>query len=631
MLLSSCAFSLAGCSGAPFTNSAKTTSIQGAAIQGKVHGGQTVISGANIYLYAANNTGYGNASISLLNSTGSNTQKDSNGNYYVTTGSDGSFGITGDYTCPSAASQLYLYAVGGNPGAGVNPVIGLLAALGPCPAGGTLSPTLYIVINEVTTIAAAYSFAGFATDATHVSSSGTPLALTGIANAFANAANLASINSGNALTTTPAGNGTVPQVLINTLADLLAGCVNTTGIVSGPTNPTVCYTLFNDTLSGGATGTAPTNTATSAIYLAHNPGANLDALGSLFQTLTANLPFQPAITGGSNVNDLTVSIAYTDGSLDKPYSIAVDAAGNVWLGNYGGNSVTELSSLGVDLSGANGFTGGGISSPWGIAMDGQGHVWIANFLVNTVTELSNTGAVLSPGTGYTGGYFSIGGAGINIAIDGTGNVWIPNGNTGVTKLSSAGAGLGSFTGAGLDQPDSVAVDGSGNAWFSNLSNDVSEFSKTGSALSGTNGYADSSGPYGIAIDASGNAWVGAVNGSITKLSSSGSVLYASSSGQNANVFGIDGSGGAWTLGSNGIIGISSAGSILSGPYNYQPPSLYGAQSAAIDGSGDIWLANGGNNSVTEVIGVVTPVITPIAAGLPATPTGNGSSNLGTRP
>jgi streptogramin lyase len=630
-VLSLCVSLLAGCSGAPFATQVKTNSIRGAAIQGKVHGGQTVITGANIYLYAANNTGYGNASISLLNSSGSNTQKDSNGNYYVTTGSDGSFGITGDYTCPSTTSQLYLYATGGNPGAGTNPVIGLLAALGTCQANSTLSPTLYIVINEVTTVAAAYALSGFATDATHVSSSGTPLALTGIANAFANAGNLASITTGNALTTTPAGNGTVPQVLINTLADLLAGCVNTTGVVSGPANPTVCYTLFNDTLSGGTTGSVPANTATSAIYLAHNPGANLDALGSLFQTLTADLPFQPAITSGSKVNDLTVSIAYADSSLDKPYSIAVDAGGNVWLGNYNGNSVTELSSLGVDLSGVDGFTGGGISNPWGIAIDGQGHVWIANFLVNTVTELSNTGTVLSPGTGYTGGYFSIGGAGVNIAIDGSGNVWIPNGNTGVAKLSSSGAVLGSFTGTGLDQPDSVAVDGSGNAWFANLSSAVSEFSSTGSALSGTNGYSSGSQPYGVAIDSSGNAWVGAVDGKITKLSPSGSVLDASSSGQNANVFGIDGAGSAWTWGGNGIIGISSSGAILSGPYNYQPPSLYGDQAAALDGSGDIWVANGGNNTVTEVIGAATPVITPIAAGLPATPTGNGSSNLGTRP
>jgi hypothetical protein len=82
-----------------------------------------------------------------------------------------------------------------------------------------------IWVNEVSTIAAAYAMAGFATDTTHVFSSGNSLARTGIENAFANAANLAGIFSGAALATTPAGNGTVPQSTINTLADILGACI----------------------------------------------------------------------------------------------------------------------------------------------------------------------------------------------------------------------------------------------------------------------------------------------------------------------------------------------------------------------------------------------------------------------
>ena len=54
---------------------------------------------------------------------------------------------------------------------------------------------------------------------------------------------------------------------------------------------------------------------------------------------------------------------------------------------------------------------------------------------------------------------------------------------------------------------------------------------------------------------------------------------------------------------------------------------------ALDGSGNLWAASqgGGIIEIVEFIGVATPVITPIAAGLPATPTTDGSSNLGTRP
>ena len=140
---------------------------------------------------------------------------------------------------------MYLYSIGGTQGGVANPVAGLLAA-GNCPSGGSFPSGLYVVVNEVSTIATAYALAGFATDALHISSSGTPLAQTGIFNADANALNLENIATGTALTTTPAGNGTVPQTTINTLANILAACVNSNGASTGPTNPTACYTLFND-------------------------------------------------------------------------------------------------------------------------------------------------------------------------------------------------------------------------------------------------------------------------------------------------------------------------------------------------------------------------------------------------
>ena len=205
-LLSLCLI-FAGCAGTYTTPPAKPS--PGVKLSGSVHGGQQPIVGAHIYLFAANTTGYGQPSVSLLNATVTGLS-DSIG-AYVTTDAQGAFTITGDYSC-TPNTQVYLYALGGNPGAGVNSGAGLLAALGNCPSSGSFLATVpFISVNEVTTVAAAYAMAGFATDATHVSSSGTPLAQTGIANAFANAANLADISTGTALTTTPAGNGTVPQ------------------------------------------------------------------------------------------------------------------------------------------------------------------------------------------------------------------------------------------------------------------------------------------------------------------------------------------------------------------------------------------------------------------------------------
>lgn len=175
---------LVGCSGGSI-GGLDETAVVGAHFTGVVHGGQQPIVGAEIFLFAANTTGYGgnglaasasNASISLLKSA-SNTTQDTNSSdatyndYYVTTGTGGSFAITGDYTC-IPGQQVYLYAQGGNPtypSGSANSAIGLLAALGSCPSGDSFPSTTYVMVNEVSTIATAYALAGFATDALHVS------------------------------------------------------------------------------------------------------------------------------------------------------------------------------------------------------------------------------------------------------------------------------------------------------------------------------------------------------------------------------------------------------------------------------------------------------------------------------
>ena len=336
------------------------------ALTGLVYGGATPIVGAHVYLFAANTTGYGgagiaasssNASVSLLSAAETGTS-DAVG-AYVATGSGGGFSLTGDYTC-SSGQQLYLYALGGG-----NSAAGLMAAIGSCPASG--SPAIFATVNEVTTIAAAYSFAGFATDATHVSSSGTALAQVGIANAFANAANLVSLLNGTALATTPAGNGTVPQTEINTLANVLASCVN-----AGSSCSTLLATATAD---GTATGTKPTDTATAAINIAHHPGANIAALYGLASAAV----FAPALS--AQPNDFSVAIAMAEGTLDNHNGIAIDGAGNAWITNsMVGNSVAKLSPTGLVLSGSGGFTGGGLSEPNGIAIDGSGNAWVANKL-----------------------------------------------------------------------------------------------------------------------------------------------------------------------------------------------------------------------------------------------------------
>ena len=97
--LSLCVLLLSGCSGMPGIAPTETTSnaAAGTALRGMVHGGQSPIVGAHVYLLAANTTGYAgpgipasssNASLSLLN--GATTGHSDSISGYVLTASDSS-------------------------------------------------------------------------------------------------------------------------------------------------------------------------------------------------------------------------------------------------------------------------------------------------------------------------------------------------------------------------------------------------------------------------------------------------------------------------------------------------------------------------------------------------------------
>jgi hypothetical protein len=612
-----------------FTPTQTSNSVPGVALQGRVHGGQQPVVGASVYLYAANTTGYGNASVSLLKA-GAGTSQDGSGNYYVTTVANGAFSITGDYTCPAPTSQVYLYSVGGSAGSGTNSAIGLLAALGTC---STLKSTQFAFVDEVSTVATAFAIAGYATDATHVSSSGSALALTGIANAFATVQNLETLGTGVALATTPNGNGTAPQAEVNTLADVLAACVNSTSSSS-----TGCSTLFSNAMSGSTT---PTDTATAAINIAHNPGANAF---TLYELASATSPFQPILT--TPANDWTMGISYSaTGLTTTPFGLAVDASGNVWV--TGGTFLCEFSPLGVPTP-SSCYTGGGLADAFAVAIDSTGNVWVTNSgggasAIGSVSEFSSTGSVISTGMyGYTAGNLDFP---YGIAIDGNGNVWIANGGRGLvndlTEYDSSGSNVGSspYSGGGMNGPIGVAVDTSNNIWVGNSSNSISEISSGGSPISpATTGYSGgglglgATGTAMVAIDASGNVWTvnygsGGPSGNLTELSSSGSAISPSSGYTGGGLtadpccLAIDGAGNVWVPNSSGatLSEFSSSGTALSPFTGFQSSDLYitvnGAPAIAVDGSGNLWMTNNDLGTLVEVVGAASPVVTPIVANL----------------
>ncbi|HXB62130.1 MAG TPA: hypothetical protein VNU94_04685 [Acidobacteriaceae bacterium] len=562
------------------------------------------------------------ASTSLLTAA-SNTTADSNGNYYVTTDSTGSFSITSDYTCNSG-NQVYLLATGGDSGGGSNSAIGLLAILGNCPVAGTFSSSLFVFMNEVSTVAAAYVMAPFATDATHVYSNPSPLGLTGIQNAFANAASLANLGSGAALAANPAGTATVPQAEINTLANILGACVNSPGPGSSG-----CSTLTNN-IPG-----SPTDTASAAIYLAHNPYPGATQIANLCGNQVPNTLFTPELpcnnnSGNTYPNDFTLSLTFTGNGITQPNDVAIDAAGDAWITSSSSvvNDLTELSPTGIALTGANGITPSGMTAAAKVAIDGTGNIWVTNNDGSAgIVELDSTG------TSVGGSPFDAGTLGLinNIAIDASNNIWLSAGSN-VVELDDTGTPVTNspFTDSTITDAYGIAIDGSSDAWLTNSdTTDVVELSSSGTTVSGSP-YIDSSfvSALGDAVDSDDNVWVanygtGIGDGSISDISIGCCVAHSgltTGSSFGPNGIAVDSAGNVWVSNFySSIVEFNNSGTLLSPSTGYTSDALstVSPDSIAIDGSGDVWVTGyaGGTDIVSEFIGAAAPVVTPVAANL----------------
>jgi len=490
--------SVAGCAIAG--SSVKTVTTGTSAIstpEGRVHGGNQPVTGASIKLYAvgtpATGSGYGVGATPLLTSP-------------VTTDGNGYFSISTLYTCPTPTTQVYIVASGGNPGlSGNNPNLAMMAALGPCPAGGNLLATIpFIDINEVTTVAAVWSLQQFmaapatttalapkiGAPTTTYSNSTTSLAVKsgviGLTNAFTTASVLAAVSNGQSPNPTYAAYATPETAKINTLADILAPCINSTGGVSGDSS--ACGTLFAAVMPSGS-AFAPTDTIQAAWYMARYP---INNVATLYNLVGGSPPFLPDVATGPNnaggFNDTTVAINYapyisgTTYALSEPYWVAIDAYGNAWVDNSGGaGPAAGVAELGADgsalIANTTGYTvsstGGSISqfttyggtapsgsalattfnSPQQIAIDLNNNLWIANeaaviltgtsdvnevqassvaeFFGSTGIGASGVGGSVTAPTGYTVGWQPYG-----LAVDASNNVWVSNGGSSTAVASS---------------------------------------------------------------------------------------------------------------------------------------------------------------------------------------------------
>src|SRR4029077_11408695 len=380
---------------------------------GKVRSGYSkAIAKSAVTLYAVGNA-YGTGASALASAV---------------TDAKGDFALA-SFTCPSAVSETYVVAIGGDAGVGKNSAIGLIAALGPC---GQLATAGQIVINELTTIATEFALAQF----TGITGQnlGAPLSNSGgLKIGLGSFANLADIGgrASSFLTSPTCGTSsslTNNQTLtrLDALANIFASCVQSNGPASW-----ACGKLFADS---GASSSETTLAIAHAI--ASNPKNNV---ADIFQVLTqsANLPFQPTLTTAPDGWELALNFSPSLAELNYPGGLAVDAAGNFWAANRNNNSLSELPA-GDYSCGASNFApaGAAFHSPFQVAFDNDGNVWVANFYdSDSISELPagnlGAGAVNFNSTNTAGAVFDFLD---QITLDVAGNVWMAAGIGGVSEL-----------------------------------------------------------------------------------------------------------------------------------------------------------------------------------------------------
>ncbi len=659
-------------------------------MKGIVHGGQNPITGATIKLYVAGSTGYGSAATYT-------TGNDLLGSDNITTDSNGNFNITGDYTCPSSNSLVYIEASGGNPGlTGTinNTASVLVAALGAC---GNLNNSTFVNINELTTAAAAFALGQFFTP-TYGSGSadtfGAPSTnLIGITNAFATAGNLVNVATGVATTTTvPTTNAdpnyflsTNDQQKLNTIGNILAACVNTTGPSSSG-----CSTLFagvtptNAPLTTSTAATVATDTLQSAVYMSLNP-TSTNAAGSstnltnLFNLQSAFDPFNTALSAAPT--DWTLAVNYFNTNITQLSSAAVDANGDIWFANqatalggfvelnggtgtYGGTpgiTGTVIGAGGAYQSAAVGLSGSLVqpNQPRVVAIDLNGHAWLGDNSKNNVgTDTANYYVIrATSGIGIDAGFAATttctwpgpiteGVTGLyGVAVDPSNNIIIGSITDIVLSISGSAfsetpptaiCGAQGQEGSGTIHPGAtgISINSSSVAYAPTNGNKYTFEFSTNPLAAYTSDPEDTSATsfYGNAFDGNGVLWI--ADNSANKLFTLNGTTYATAvSGGCLNAPrypAVDGYNNIWVASQGSTPGAvceySNNGTLISPAGGYVSHGATLPRGVAIDPSGNVWVTSYPNStsSVTEIVGAAVPVMTPLAAAVK-------NSTIGKRP
>jgi uncharacterized protein (TIGR03437 family) len=409
------------------------------------------------------------------------------------------------------------------------------------------------------------------------------------------------------------------------------------------------YTI--NTVAGGA---LPGNVPGTSAGIGSAQGVAIDSSGNVFIVapnynivlrLDATSGQLTIVAGNGTAGSSGDNGPATSAELDSPQGVAVDSSGNLYIADYNNNRIRKVSNgviatvAGNGAQGSSGDNGPATSAelyyPCGVAVDSSGNLYIADTVNNRIRMVSS-GAIIKGSNGVittvagngTSGYSGDNGAPTSaklyapegVAVDSAGNLYIADsGNNRIRKVSGglittvAGNGTQGYSGdngpatsAELNGPQSVAVDSSGNVYIADLSNNrirkvssgaIATIAGNGTGFGGDNGAPTSAqldAPLAVAVDPAGDVYIADMGNNRIREVSNGAIATLVGNG----TAGFGGDGGAGTS-----------------------AELNSPEGVAADSSGELFIADSGNNRVRKIWGGT--IITFVGNGKPGFSGDNG--------
>ena len=460
------------------------------------------------------------------------------------------------------------------------------------------------------------------------------------------------------------------------------------------------------TMAGSTAGFSGDGGPAASAQLANPLGVAVDHSGSLFITDGGNNRIRVVNTAGiisSFAGNGTAGFSGDGGpaasaQLTSPVDVTVDGSGNVFIADRGNYRIRQVDPAGVITSVAGRIDDGGPAAfaqlyyPNTVAVDAAGNVFIADTDIHRIRKINTTGVITTVAGNGSGGFSGDGGPATSaqlyfpaaIAVDAAGNLFIADTRNGrVRKVTPSGviatiAGT-TGTGAGADgspalqaqlrEPSGIAVDGAGNIYISETgAHRVRQINAAGliSSVAGnrTIGFSGDGGPAtsaqlafpaGIAVDGAGNVFIAdsvnnrirmvTPNGVISTVAGNGTSGFAGDGGPAVAAeiaypqgVAVDGSGSLFiadtnnqrirkvtpdglisTVAGNGIYGFSGDGGPASAAEIAAPYSV------AVGGGNSLFIADTFSSRIREVISTVLPFTIPDLGAMVLTSPGNAES------